>query len=277
MVDADGTVVANYRYDPYGNILAATGDLAELNPLRYRGYYYDSDSHIYYLNSRYYDPAIGRFINADIYTSTGQGLIGNNMFAYCNNNPVIYKDAYGTMYERAAGGGGGGGVAWAGGSGNNGNSSVSPADVILAAFIIEELSVGVLRNEMFSIRRRSGAGDVYDYSAASKISPAITKSNTPHVHHIVPVGNFSNRCIETQQNIADMHEVLSNAGINRFWDPMNLLLVSASTHSSLHTDAYISHVHSYIMATDGSRQGIYTALFYLRLEIAAWDAYAMGY
>ena len=62
----------------------------------YRGYVYDTESGLYYLQSRYYDPEIGRFINADVFTSTGQGLLGNNMFAYCRNNPVCRKDASGT-------------------------------------------------------------------------------------------------------------------------------------------------------------------------------------
>ena len=99
MVDVDGNVVASYKYDPYGNIISATGNLAEINPLRYRGYYYDSDSHIYYLNSRYYDPAIGRFINADEYVSTGQGVSGNNMFVYCGNNPIGRVDIGGDVWE----------------------------------------------------------------------------------------------------------------------------------------------------------------------------------
>ncbi len=50
---------------------------------------------LYYLQSRYYDPAVGRFLNADIYISTGQGLLGYNMFAYCNNNPVMCSDSSG--------------------------------------------------------------------------------------------------------------------------------------------------------------------------------------
>ena len=65
------------------------------NPLRYRGYYYDVETGWYYLNSRYYDPATGRFINADGYASTGQGLLGANMFAYCLNNPVNRVDPSG--------------------------------------------------------------------------------------------------------------------------------------------------------------------------------------
>lgn len=88
LVDASGNEVAAYDYDPYGKIISATGDLAEINPLRYRGYYYDTETGFYYLQSRYYDPEISRFINADSYASTGQGLIGCNMFVYCKNNPV---------------------------------------------------------------------------------------------------------------------------------------------------------------------------------------------
>ena len=82
-------------YDAWGNIIAMTGTLAELNPLRYRGYVYDQETGFYYLNSRYYDPEIGRFINADSYTNTDRGLNGFNMFAYCNNNPVMGYDPSG--------------------------------------------------------------------------------------------------------------------------------------------------------------------------------------
>ena len=57
--------------------------VAELNPLRYRGYYCDSETGFYYLQSRYYDPIVRRFLNADSYGSTGQGILGYNMFAYC--------------------------------------------------------------------------------------------------------------------------------------------------------------------------------------------------
>lgn len=60
--------------------------------MRYRGYYYDAESGFYYLQSRYYDPALGRFINADSYASTGQGFLGYNMFAYCHNNTVANAD-----------------------------------------------------------------------------------------------------------------------------------------------------------------------------------------
>ena len=68
-----------------------------LNPFRYRGYYYDTDTGLYYLQSRYYNPQWGRFLNADGYVSTGTGMIGFNMYAYCNNNPVMGYDPNGNM------------------------------------------------------------------------------------------------------------------------------------------------------------------------------------
>ena len=99
--------VANYYYDTWGkllgitdangNAITASNHVAVLNPIRYRGYFYDTETGFYYLNSRYYDPQIGRFINADGYVSTGQGFLGFNMFAYCNNNPVMFCDDAGTF------------------------------------------------------------------------------------------------------------------------------------------------------------------------------------
>ena len=95
LIQANGHVVAQYTYDAWGNLLDSGGDLAMVNPLRYRGYYYDNETGFYYLQSRYYDPVNRRFINADSYQSTGQGFVGTNMFAYCNNNPITAIDESG--------------------------------------------------------------------------------------------------------------------------------------------------------------------------------------
>ena len=95
VVDASGNAAASYDYDPYGNVISATGTLAGINPIRYRGYYYDAETGFYYLQSRYYDPATGRFVNADFLLSIGKGIIYNNIFAYCLNNPIKYLDASG--------------------------------------------------------------------------------------------------------------------------------------------------------------------------------------
>ena len=103
--DAAGTKLISYTYDAWGNFTTTyhngctASHIANLNPFRYRGYYYDAETGLYYLQSRYYDPVIGRFINADAYVSTGQGILGNNMFAYCNNNPINRIDKSGTSLE----------------------------------------------------------------------------------------------------------------------------------------------------------------------------------
>ena len=102
LIGTDGSIAASYTYDAWGNILLSSGTMAEKNPLRYRGYYYDSETGYYYLQSRYYDPATRRFLNADSLASTGQGFVGTNMFAYCNNNPVMGYDPSGCrpIWER---------------------------------------------------------------------------------------------------------------------------------------------------------------------------------
>jgi len=101
--NANGNIIAQYEYTPYGAPLTITNGsgtdvstnathIANINPFRYRGYYYDTETGFYYLQSRYYDPVVGRFINADAFVSTGQGFVGNNMFAYCLNNPINMSD-----------------------------------------------------------------------------------------------------------------------------------------------------------------------------------------
>ena len=95
-----GESYGSYTYDAWGNVIAQSGDIAKLNPIRYRGYYYDSETGLYYLGSRYYDPAVKRFINADgatlAVTNSGE-LTDKNYFAYCNNSPVMQKDDGGEL------------------------------------------------------------------------------------------------------------------------------------------------------------------------------------
>ena len=100
-----GTLIVHYTYDSWGNVISITDKngkeitssthIGIINPIRYRGYYYDAETGLYYLQSRYYNPQIGRFLNADGYISTGQGVLGYNMFAYCLNNPVNMSDPTG--------------------------------------------------------------------------------------------------------------------------------------------------------------------------------------
>jgi RHS repeat-associated protein len=109
IVDQNGTVVALYDYDSWGKALLITdgsgndvsanaAHIANVNPVRYRGYFFDTETGYYYLQTRYYDPAIGRFLNADridiVVESVGD-VMGANIFAYCNNNPIALTDPTG--------------------------------------------------------------------------------------------------------------------------------------------------------------------------------------
>ena len=117
ILDSSGKLAASYDYDAWGNctvydssakVLTDPTSIANLNPLRYRGYYYDAETGFYYLQSRYYDPAICRFINADTFATTdANGFLSANMFAYCENNPIIGVDPTGeflnTIFGAVAG------------------------------------------------------------------------------------------------------------------------------------------------------------------------------
>ena len=92
--------VAEYAYDAYGNctIVSQQGIIGTNNPFRYRGYYWDSDLGLYYLQTRYYDPVTGRFINADgLEYLDPQTLGGINLYSYCGNNPIMETDPHGTI------------------------------------------------------------------------------------------------------------------------------------------------------------------------------------
>ena len=102
--DGSGNCVVTYNWDnAWGYNPEPEGSMADtlgtLNPLRYRSYVYDEETGLYYLQSRYYDSEICRFLNADAFPATGQGMLGTNMYAYCGNNPVIRTDTGGFFWD----------------------------------------------------------------------------------------------------------------------------------------------------------------------------------
>ncbi|MBQ8393462.1 MAG: RHS repeat protein [Clostridia bacterium] len=104
--NTDGTVLVSYTYDAWGNFTESVygttteAAIASSLPFRYRSYYYDIELGMYYLNTRYYDPQIGRFINVDSAMSNANGTVnGNNLYIYCFNNPVMYTDSNGNWPE----------------------------------------------------------------------------------------------------------------------------------------------------------------------------------
>ena len=100
IINNSGDMVVEYTYDAWGNVTETSGvlepTLGQINPIRYRGYYYDEETGLYYLNSRYYDAKVGRFISADgEMEGIGGDLRGYNLFAYCFNNPINMSDSRG--------------------------------------------------------------------------------------------------------------------------------------------------------------------------------------
>ena len=115
--DQSDAVVANYTYDAWGALLSVTDEngaaitasahIALRNPIRYRGYLYDSETGFYLTGTRYYDPEIGRFISpdtTDVITATPMALTDKNLYAYCDNNPVVRADHSGEFWNYVIGG-----------------------------------------------------------------------------------------------------------------------------------------------------------------------------
>ena len=114
LVDTGWNTVVSYAYDSWGKVTAIEGDqdLGKKNSLRYRGYYWDEETGLYYLASRYYDPEVGRFINADdlsVLSEEKREITDKNLYAYCDNNSIIRKDNEGDMWQLALAGVGGNG------------------------------------------------------------------------------------------------------------------------------------------------------------------------
>jgi len=97
LTNANGTIVASYTYDAYGNILSQSGTLASVNPYRYAGYRYDEETGLYYLMARYYNPKHGNFISIDPYPGDLDHPISQNGYTYADNNPVMMVDPTGNI------------------------------------------------------------------------------------------------------------------------------------------------------------------------------------
>ena len=206
LLNSSGELVVEYKYDPWGKLLetiigvdetdskyAAYNNMGLRNPLRYRGYIYDSDTGLYYLQSRYYDPAIGRFINADTYTTTdADGLLSTNMFAYCENNPVMGSDPTGEWVHLAVGaivGGIMGGISAAAFGGN----------------VISGIATGALGGAL-AISGAGRAAQIVGSAALSAINNTVTQLTSK------PIASFSINELITETASGALAGVLGGEG-----------------------------------------------------------------
>ena len=112
LLDSNGALVVEYKYDAWGKLLSTIGTkattLGKLNSFRYRGYVYDEESGLYHLQNRYYNPVMKRFINADTLLGMNLRIGEHNLYAYCQNRPVMFFDPSGNYAIGFDGSGGGG-------------------------------------------------------------------------------------------------------------------------------------------------------------------------
>lgn len=111
IIDKNNNLIVKYEYDSWGNILFVKDEnnndiinnfdhIGNINPFRYRGYYYDKETNLYYLNSRYYNPKWGRFISPDKIIGSNADMISYNLYSYCSNNPINFSDNTGCYISK---------------------------------------------------------------------------------------------------------------------------------------------------------------------------------
>lgn len=231
IIDTNGDIVANYEYDAWGKVLTADTDIAEQNPIRYRGYYYDNETGYYYLQSRYYDSNICRFINADLHeivNVTKDICTGINLFSYCNNNPINNSDpdAHFTLVVVA-------GVSISAGA--------VAAIVAVFSFAFLYATNSTFRNAVNSIVYMLANKTITAVkSFASVLSSVVRvaknsrKYNSNEKHHIVA---------QKDSRASGSRNIINQYGIS-VNDSCNLVSIRKTLHKHLHTTAYHKSIYS---------------------------------
>ena len=214
ILNSSGSPVVTYTYDAWGKVLSTSGSMASTlgshNPLRYRSYVYDQESGLYYLQSRYYDPNIGRFINADTFAATGQGLLGNNTFVYCGNLPTMRSDPIGTEYV------------------------VNESDIVAVICAVGVFSLvpeyGLWKKTQESLSRfvANTKADVKRFSRTLvNMAKERWDDSQPCVHHVVPQGCSCESASEARGYLDSYVQ-----------HPYNLVIIDYKTHRSIHSNGH---------------------------------------
>ena len=236
LIDANGTQVVEYGYDAWGNPISKTGSLAAtigtLNPFRYRGYVYDEETGLYYLQNRYYSPNWKRFINVD------QSLNEKNLFVYCLGSPIIRRDIDGNES-----------IAVLTMTGGLGIGELAPVIASSVAVIVCGIIDAVSKTNPVFIQQSSAVSRLEEviYSENHQlvlgldqaISRALEQETKDHQdwiarHHIVPWD---------KQNAERGRDVLKKAGIDPTWDSDNLVGITYKLHWFIHNDLYVEGIN----------------------------------
>lgn len=275
--DENGYFVSEYFYDAWGNISSITGNenIANANPFRYRGYYYDNESGLYYLQSRYYDSFTGRFLNADEQINDN-GILGKNLFTYCNNNVVNMNDT----------------------DGKSPSAIIIMGIYVLAVVIIYICLNSTLISPSFmsgwmqmcssiskglqSVVNNLGVAYSWANSQAQNIAKSIglsfarartkTRYRTPsEVHHVVA---------KAAPNAKYARNVLNKVNIG-YNSNYNLIRIKTGLHRRLHTNMYYGFANSVVISAYNKgtnytkrRQKVIQALNTLKGMIIAMDKVA---
>ena len=236
LIDANGTQVVEYVYDAWGYPISKTGSLAAtigtLNPFRYRGYVYDEETGLYYLQNRYYSPNWKRFINVD------QSLNEKNLFVYCLGSPIIRRDIDGNES-----------IAVLTMTGGLGIGELAPVIASSVAVIVCGIIDAVSKTNPVFIQQSSAVSRLEEviYSENHQlvlgldqaISRALEQETKDHQdwiarHHIVPWD---------KQNAERGRDVLKKAGIDPTWDSDNLVGITYKLHWFIHNDLYVEGIN----------------------------------
>ena len=257
------SIVAEYDYDAFGNqeVHNYTSDnIASINPFRYRSYYYDTETNLYYLKSRYYSPELMRFLTPDrisILDDTMDNIDACNLYVYCSNNPVMYVDPDGEL-------------------------AITLGSITIALLIA--LGLLVVAGALTYVESQTGSFNTIGNSIQAKIGDfeSIFNDTKAQIDSYVKMLVYKNRYDEKQWHhivakrdfrAAPARAVLkiSGIGIN---DPENKVYVNNSYHRVLHTNAYYFVVNSSIMIGyffGGGKEGVEEVLEFYQSLLGGLD------
>ena len=222
LLDNSGALVVEYKYGAWGKPISTTGSLAatlgKRNPFRYRGYIYDEETGLYYLRSRYYNPVVGRFVNADGVQTSYSAMLQCNLYCYCLNNPTIYADSEGRFALLAIGFGTALYML--------AEAFVTAAVYTAAAVLTIEVATEVvdLVTDISHTRAREREITEAQTTTVTKTETATNtnqkkKNASPHLHHVVAKADW---------RAAPARKVLAEYGIDVWNSPHNLVPVPAT-------------------------------------------------